>query len=330
MTGLHANSTCERHRFQGHGRRRRRCAACGLTVTVRPKRRGRKRRVRVAGVLRRTFVDRLTLVQQARIGRARPDAVRWKLGRGLDRTALEPWPHGIPPGPLIIVIDGIWLEARGEPVTAYLMALRPTGGDEAVFLRPVILPGHESQERWREAVSTVPPEALGRICAMVADGFSGSAQLAWESRWRFQLCQAHLLRRLGALCGDYKFRVSWRDGRRQARAAIHAAFAARDERTAAAHARALARPRLDPDCPAAFRPLIRSTLAHLPEYRACHRFPELRLPATTNTVENMNGRIRALLGRCRGLRTADSLTRWIVAFIRFHPRAKCRPKNLHI
>lgn len=84
----------------------------------------------------------------------------------------------------------------------------------------------------------------------------------------------------------------------------------------------------DPRCPVRIRRIIRSTLRWIHDFRAWHEYPHLHLPVTTNAMENMNGRIRALLARHRGLCTPDALQRWIVAYVWFHPRMKCRPKNL--
>jgi hypothetical protein len=79
-------------------------------------------------------------------------------------------------------------------------------------------------------------------------------------------------------------------------------------------------------CPTRLRHIVVQTLRVLHEYRACYRHPELCLPATTNAIENTNGRIRSLLNRSRGYRTPASLIRWIIGFVWFHPTVTCRPK----
>jgi hypothetical protein len=79
-------------------------------------------------------------------------------------------------------------------------------------------------------------------------------------------------------------------------------------------------------CPMRLRRIITQTLRVVHEYRACYQHPELRLPATTNALENTNGRIRSLLNRSRGCRTPESLIRWITGFLWFNPTVTCRPK----
>lgn len=321
-----AKPPCFHHRSKRNGGRRRKCLDCGTTWTTRPKKRGRKPGKKRVVALTKTFVEKLTLVQQSRRSGTSADALSKRHAKSLALLAERPWPHDVPSGALILVIDAMWFETIDGKQTVYLLGLRSVDDDELHFLRPVLRPGHESQKRWREVVEEIPEDARERICAFVSDSFAGSGSLAREHGWVFQRCQAHLLLRLSTLCGDNKRIVSWREGRQEIQRLMHALMKARDERKASEIADRLFALGQDKQCPVRLRHIITETLRRLHEYRACYLHPELRLPATTNAVENTNGRIRSLLNRSRGCRTPASLLRWITGFLWFHPTVKCRSK----
>ncbi|MBI4714224.1 transposase [Candidatus Uhrbacteria bacterium] len=191
---------------------------------------------------------------------------------------------------------------------------------------PILRPGHESQKQWREVLDAIPQEIHHRICAVVSDSFSGAGGLAKKYSWIFQRCQAHLLLRLSTLCGDNKLAVSWREGRQEIKRLMHTLMNTRDEKKVSTIVEQLLALGAHPQCPQRLRQIVKRTVRTLNEYRACYLHPELRLPATTNAVENTNGRIRSVLNRARGCRTPESLIHWITAFLWFHPTVKCRPK----
>lgn len=319
------NETCKHAHSIRYGGRRRQCVSCRATWRVRTKKRGPKAAKTRTSDLQRTFVDQLTIAQQARRSPASAKTLAKRHARSLESLCARPWPHRVPEGKLILVMDAIWFRLEGERRTAYLLGLRKVDGDELHFLRPVLRPGHESQKRWREVIDEMPPEAKERISAVVSDSFSGAGGIARTCGWTFQRCQAHLLLRLETLCGDNK-PVSWRDGRQELKRLAYALMNARSETEASAIADEFARLGDDPHCPKPLRQIVAETLRHLHEYRACYRHPELHLPATTNALENTNGRIRSVLNRSRGCRTPGSLIRWITGFLYFHPIVKCRPK----
>lgn len=322
-TNLH----CAHRRSISHGGRRRKCLACGATWTARPKKRGRKPGKRRLAALAKTFVQRLTLVQQARRSSTNADVFSKRHAASLAALAERPWPHAIPEGRLILVMDAIWFRQGDGRQTVYLLGLRKTDDDALHFLRPVLRPGHESRKRWREVIDGIPAEAKRRVSAVVSDSFSGAGGIARTHGWVFQRCQAHLLLRLEALCGDYKRAVSWRAGRQELKRLAYALMNARSRAKASKIADAFARLGDHPHCPRILRYIVGDALRHLHEYRACYLHPELRLPATTNAIENTNGRIRSVLNRSRGCRTPASLIRWITGFLWFNPTVACRPKS---
>lgn len=239
----------------------------------------------------------------------------------------RPWPHAVPRGPLILVMDAMWFRKGDELNTVYLLGLRAVTGDDLHFLRPILRPGHESQKRWREVIEEIPLKVRKRIRAIVSDSFSGAGGIAKERGWIFQRCQAHLLLRLETMCGDNKRTVSFREGRQELKRLAYALMNAWDEAKASKFADEFSRLGDHRECPVKLRMIVAETLRYLHEFRACYLHPELRLPATTNALENTNGRIRSLLNRSRGCRTPESLIRWITGFVYFHPIVKCRPKS---
>jgi len=326
MTENTAKPSCSHRRFKLNGGRRKKCLDCGATWTTRPKKRGRKPEKKRISALAKTFVDKLTIVQQANRSPASVGALAKRHAKSLALLAERPWPHQTPDGSLIIVIDAIWFRRDEERHTVYLMGLRAVSEDTLHFLRPILRPGNESQKQWQEIVREIPEETRRRIKAIVSDSFAGAGGLAREHGWIFQRCQAHLLLRLEGLCGDNKYAVSWRDGRQETKRLAYALMNTAIEVKAEKIADQFFAMAQDRRCPKRLRRTILETLRSLHEFRACYLHPNLRLPATTNAVENANGRIRSLLNRSRGYRTPESLIRWVVGFLWFHPTVACRPK----
>lgn len=320
------NGACKHLKSIKYGGRRKQCVACRATWTIRAKKRGPKAVKRRTMALEKTFVERLTIAQQSRHAAVSANSLAKRHARSLESLCERPWPHAVPEGPLIMVMDAIWFRRGEEWRTVYLLGLRKVDEDTLHFLRPILRPGHESQKRWREVIEEMPREARERISALVSDSFSGAGGIARTHGWVFQRCQAHLLLRLETLCGDNKPMVSWRPGRQELKRLAYALMNARSEAEASVIADAFARLGNDPYCPTRLSQIVTETLRYLHEYRACYLHPELHLPATTNALENTNGRIRSVLNRSRGCRTSESLIRWITGFLWFHPIVKCRPK----
>ncbi len=318
---------CSHRQSKGHGGRRRKCLTCGVTWTPRAKRRGRKPLKHRVASLEQTFVERLTLVQQARRSQASAGALGKRHAASLALLADRPWLHEPPSGSLILVMDAIWFGKDEQRHTVYLMGLRAVEEDTLHFLRPVLRLGNESQKQWQEIVDGIPDEARQRILAVVSDSFSGAGSIAKRHGWVFQRCQAHLLLRLEVRCGDNKRTVSWREGRQALKALTYALMNTRDKEKASKIAHRIFILGQDKECPRALRQIVTETLRTLHEYRACYLHPELRLPATTNALENTNGRIRSVLNRSRGCRTPASLIQWITGFLWFNGTVACRPKE---
>ncbi len=321
-----ANGACTHPKWIKFGGRRRQCVACKKTWTVRAKKRGPKPLKHRVTNLERTFVEKLTLVQQSHRTNTSANGLSKRHAKSLMSLCDKPWLHTLPTGSLILVMDAVWFPIDGEQHTLYLTGFRAIENETLHFLPPILRLGHESQKEWREILNGIDPEVRNRIRAVVSDSFSGSGGIAKQYGWVYQRCQAHLLIRLSTLCGDNKFTVSWREGRQEIKRLMHALMNVRDPEKVSEIVDRLFILSRDPRCPERLYQIVKRTVRTLHEYRACYLHPELRLPATTNAVENTNGRIRAMLNRARGCRTPSSLLQWITGFLWFHPTVTCRPK----
>jgi transposase-like protein len=224
-------------------------------------------------------------------------------------------------------MDAIWFHKKSERYTIYLVGLRAVDEDTLHFLRPVIRPGSESRKQWQEIIEEIPEETRKRILVMVSDSFRGAGYIAKAHGWFFQRCQAHLLLSLEKRCGSNKRVLSWWEGRQRIKRLAFDLMNLKDEQDVLATADQYFLMGQDKRCPVILRQIITETLRHLEEFRTCYLYPELRLPGTTNALENTNGRIRSLLNRSRGCRTPESLIKWITGFLWFNPTVTCRPKR---
>lgn len=327
MFNQHGEIPCVHPRVERHGGRRRRCVLCGATWSVHQRRRGRKKRPRRLKSLVPTFVGKLTLRQRAHLKGRKSGTVSKRHRATLDVLGKVPWPVTIPQGPLLLIIDGLWFEIGNTRWVVYLMALRKTDADEAVFLRPILQPGAESQKQWRATLQIIPADVQHRICALISDSFRGVKELCNEHGWLLQRCHAHLLRRIADVFGTKKQTLRWKKGRQQAEGLIRTLITIEDAGRVLILIQKLHRLSEDPSCPRKVCMIIREVIRHHETFRTYLSHPELNLPITTNTIESLNSRLRELAGRSRGFRSPKSLERWIVAYLWFHPTSKCRPKN---
>lgn len=235
----------------------------------------------------------------------------------------------LPPGPLILLADGLWFKFAAHPWTLYFTAVKACQGSVAVFLDPVLRPGRESTADWRAVFAAIPPAIRRRIRAVVADHLPGMRGLAQQYGWVLQLCHFHLLlklqvhprRRHYALKGG-----AVRDAiARHVRIALDAPTG-RDLDQAVAALRRLGRA----DCGTArVAATVRGVIRHLPHYRAYLAHPALGLPRTTNTVESLGRLVRELLRRSRAGSTPDALRLWATAFLRTRPQITCHAQRIN-
>lgn len=316
MVSQQPNSACCQAPIQRFGGRRRRCRACGRTWRVYPHRRGRKRVRPTAHVVIRTIAERRPLGTQ----RGASLAAR----RKRFQTALRWWlahtrPPAIPPGPLVLLIDGVWCRFGSHDWTLYLIAFKPLGESRAYFVDPPLLPGREAGLTWHAVLQELGPDVLRRVVAVVTDGFRGSHTLARHHNWLHQRCHFHLVAQLQQRRGRH-LQLPGAGAKQTVYEAVRAAVVTDSPQILRRLQRQLRRALADPACRGRVRLIVGGILRHLDAFRTYRRYPQLDLPTTTNVVESMARRIR---DRIRTLRTPAAVQRWAVAIIRLRPSLKC-------
>jgi len=324
MNSMHVKSPCCGTRVRRFGRRRRQCVCCKRTWTIRPKKRGRPLHRATPTILRRVFEGGFTLRQLAAL---RPSVAlptyRYRFRQALKRFVARPSPQPLPPGPLVLLADGLWFQFKGQPWVLYLTALKPCHGDHAVFLDPVLIAGTEKPARWEQALANIPQAATERIRAIVVDNLPGMRRLAHQHGWVLQLCHFHLLLKLYGKRGSRPHALRGGPVREELNQYIRQVLELPDGTTLDATLQRLRR-LAQTDCGTArIQMTVRAFLRDLEFYRSYLQYPQLGLPQTTNTVESMGRLIREMFRRNRAGSNPDSTLRWATAFIRIRPTVTC-------
>lgn len=293
---------------------------------MRPRKRGRpSRRPLGAALLQRVFCHRYTVKQLwEQHPRGSLPTYRARFRQALRRWLAQPCrAPQLPPGPLVLLLDGLWFQFGGHPWVLYLIALKPAEESYAVFLDPVLLPGREDTTRWRQALTTLPPGLRRRIAGLVTDNLRGMREIAQDAGWQFQLCHFHLLLKLQA--GHRARRYARYGGpiRERIDRVVRRALTVSDDPTLTqvrAELRALARH----DCGSArIQTIVRGVGRELDDYRTYLRHPSLGLPRTTSAVESMGRLLRELFRRHRAGSSPRALREWATAYLRLRGRITC-------
>ena len=328
MKTKHAKSPCCHARIRRFGRRRRQCPCCKKTWSIRPKKRGRPIIRSAPNLLGQIFSEGYTLhhlaLRRPRVGLLN---FRHRFRQILQRFVARLSPQKIPPGPLILLADGVWFYFKQKPWVLYLVALKPCTGNVAVFFDPVLLPGGEGAYKWKQVFEAIPPEAQSRIRALVVDNLQGMKAITKHRDWILQLCHFHLILKLQIQRGRGRRILKGGHIREKIYRLIREALEVPKG------------PRLDivlqqlnllaqASCGTQrIQAMEREFLQSVPYYRAYRTHPELNLPSTTNTVESMVSIIRDLLRRNRCASSPQSLRRWTTALIRIRKELTCNGKH---
>lgn len=137
MVSQHANSPCCGAKIRRYGGKRRQCLNCKKTWSIRPLRRGRRRKRLPNETLLKVIKQGYPLQHFAR---RRPHlkhiTFRHHFRNLLRSFVARPRKIVLPPGPLVILLDGLWFQFGGSPWVLYQMALKPCVGATAIFLDP--------------------------------------------------------------------------------------------------------------------------------------------------------------------------------------------------
>lgn len=308
-----------------YGGRRRKCLQCNRTFRIRLKKSGPKQKREKALFARKVLRLNASVRGLADLSGNTYDVLRLRLHR-----SLAAWKRAHPPAPpftkeggrLILVVDGIYFSLHGEEYVCQMILVRPVESEFARLRGLVLAKGDESREHWEDAFEktlTVVEEA--QICAVVADGSHGLVSLSNDRGWAYQRCHFHLLKDLKNICGGH--RGASRERRLKIVERVRAILDTPDEREVKRLVRILKRLIAHPECPGTVRKKISGFLKHLARFRTCYRYPELRLPKTSNAAECVGRLIRERFGRMHGVNTVKALDYWLDIILREHPEIHC-------
>lgn len=256
-------------------------------------------------------------------------AYRYRFRQALRRFVARPCTQQIPPGPLVLLADGLCFQFDGGLWVLYLMALKSCRGNCAIFLDPLLLPGKESITHWQKALATIPPKAMKRIRAMVVDNLSGVPWLARQKGWVLQLCHFHLLLKVQAIRRGMRYRLHGGKVREEIHQLIRAAIELPAGKRLSGVVDRLRR-LSHRDCGTRrVQATVRGFLKDMPFYRTYLMHPQLNLPKTTNSVESMCRILRELFRSSRAGSNPTSVQRWATALIRLRPEVTCNGHSIN-
>lgn len=206
-----------------------------------------------------------------------------------------------------------------------MLLTRSVKGKTARLRGLVLLKGDESKANWKEAFKeSLEEREMKQIKAIVADGSHGLTEISRKNDWKYQRCQFHLLKDLEHICGKRKGETQWI--RQDVYKLVRANLDCPDEREANLLKRQLVQLIAHPDCPRTVRKKAGGFLRHYGKFRTCYHYPELNLPATSNSAEAAGRMVKDLWGRMRGARNSESLRCWLELLLRKNKFIKCEPK----
>lgn len=321
MPIIHAKSLCCREAIYRFGSRRRQCRACGRTWRIRHKKTGRKSKRSSSRLPKRILADYGRITVWAKASHISKSTASERLLGALRRLLRQK--QRLPASSYALLGDGLYFKFRRMDWVMYVMALKPIRSHRAYFLNPVLLPGKECYERWRQAITTIPPEIQKRIRAFVSDGFRGSKLIAKEYNWIHQRCHFHLLMALIRRRGKRSYRIKGGVIREKLLITVRMLLATTDEvvkRRYILKARHLLSHRL---CPPWIRIQTVEFLRTLNDFRAYLIYPTLNLPTTTNAIESSGKIVRKATSTAR---TPQSVLLRATAFLRLKKSITCNGK----
>lgn len=322
MNTQHAKSPCCRETVYRFGSRRRQCRACGKTWRIRRKKTGRKPKRSSSHLPQRILADYDRITSWAKVNHLSKSTASERLNSALRRFLLRK--KRLPLGPYALLGDGLYFKFKRMDWVMYIMAVKPVRSHRAYFLDPVLLQGKESCERWRQALATIPPDIERRTKAFVSDGFRGSKLAAKEHGWIHQRCHFHLLMALIRRHGRRSYRVKGAGIREKLLGVVRVLLTTTDTVMKRKHILKAQRLLSHPLCPPWIRKQTVEFLRTLDDFRAYLVYPELNLPATTNTIESAGKIIRKATSTAK---TPQSVLLRATAFLRLKKFITCNGKK---
>ena len=319
MNIKHEKSPCCQAKIYKFGSKRRQCSQCKKTWTKYARKRGRKPKRPNQELINKVLGQGKRLVHLAeRKGSVGDSALSQRLKKAM---SMKQRGNEYPKGWLVLIADALWFNLSGRRWTLYIMAVRSITGGKAFFLDPVLLPGRESGDGWREALGHIPPDIHNRLLALVSDGFRGLCVLAKENKWINQRCHFHLILQFQIQLGDWK-NLPDSPYRKEILASVCGLLKTTDKEMECAEK--LYELLSDKKCPRRYHAIGMEFLRRLDDFRACLKYPELHLPHTTNCIESFNKIIR---DRCKYINNPEALKLRAISLMRVRTSVNCNHQD---
>lgn len=226
---------------------------------------------------------------------------------------------------LIAIADAIWYRIKKERYCIYVILLRTPDSHLAVISPPQLIAGHECADGWEQAFEQLPESIKIRIIALVCDGGTGLVALAKKHNLIIQRCHFHLIAALQnylttgprSANRDYAFYViGWAKkllrtkNRGDLQGALKEIIAIRSQSKSKG-----------------LRRVLGGLLLHYKDFHSYLTYPNLHLPATSNSAESFIQCIRDLMYRSRGFKNYESLLLWLSALAIFKKHIVCNGKK---
>lgn len=269
------------------------------------------------------FDGRILNADARRSARWTSQTLSARFRQALHQLATRPRVIDLADGEVVLLIDGLWFEFRGEPWVVYLVAVKPVAASQAVFLDPVVIAGRENVAQWAEIFARLPVALRSRVRAVISDNLRGITQLIASCGWVSQLCHFHFISQLQGSRGRQKHRLADRPQRERIYQLARCALELPEGPRLATTLQQLHAVLGPPLASRRLRMVVREFLRRVEAFRAYQRHPDLQLPTTTGAVEAMGRVIRAALYRARNVRTPHALQLWVTALVRLRPVITC-------
>lgn len=328
MKKKHEKSPCCREKIWRLNGRRRQCAKCQKTWRVWKRKRGRGK-IRISPDTAHRFVFHRLLPTRSRLS-GRPfsrNKRQYRLAKSRHRCfSACPWPTAPKKGKLIVIADALVKFVEKKWHTWYFALVRPIDSIWAIILPPYHRPGTETVMGWRKAFDALETDILSRIEAIVCDGHRGLVSESIWRKWKLQRCQFHLLARVQGRRSKRKSSRHYQEGRRLYKLIKQILEEPNEEKLPPVVNE------LEEIGWMSESPELRKTLSgfvnHFQEYRTCLKYPELKLPTTSNTAETLIGLVEEVGRRARGFKNLKTLNEWIFCVSKTRAVIKCNGKNI--
>lgn len=325
MNTQHEKSPCCKGRIIHFGKRRRQCACCRKTWRVWQRKRGRKKQRIHKNILAQYFNGNFVSIRKEALRRKIHES---KLRRRLKHSAQQfaandAWAK-LPTknNQYVLLADAIVRYINHQWWTIYLTAIKSPCRNDAVLLPPMTQQGRESYHGWIRALNAIPPCARKNIAVLVCDGHRGLVFYAKWNGWLVQRCHAHLLLAISGRRSHSPWGRHREEGKRLHQLAI-TILTTNYEKTLKQAITEIEAMGWDSSSRILQR-VINGFMNAINDFRTYLAHPELHIPSTNNAMESFISQFQELCHRARGFSSADALSQWVTAFVKYKKRITCK------